>query len=387
MIERQIAPYLTKAFQQYPFVTVLGPRQAGKTTLCRNTFPELEYVNLEAPDLREYSRNDPRGFLKQIDDGAIIDEVQRVPELVSYLQVHADEQRRNGQFVLTGSQHFAISQTISQSLSGRTRMLYLLPFTIAERKDVGGNNMLEEILYTGFYPRIFDHKLEPNEVYGDYFATYVERDVHQVAEIRNISSFERFVRLCAGRVGQLTDFVKLGSDAGVSHSTVRTWLEILEASFILFRMYPYSVNLRRQMVKSPKLYFYDVGFASYLIGIEEIDQLITHPLRGALFENMVITETLKYRFNIGRRSNLSFFRDKRGLECDLLFEQGTDLTAFEMKSGMTIPSDVFKSLNKIADLVPKISKKIAVYGGNECQNRSDGRIIPFYEIDDELKRL
>ena len=387
IVNRLIALHLTKAFEQFPFVTVTGPRQSGKTTLCRSSFPELKYVNLETPDQREFAKTDPRGFLKQVDDGAIIDEVQRVPELVSYLQVHADERNRNGQFVLTGSQHFGLSRTITQSLSGRTRMLSLLPYTIGERRSAGGSNVLEEILYTGFYPRIFDQNLEPSEVYADYYSTYIERDVRQLTEIRNVSNFERFVRLCAGRVGQITDLVKLGSDTGVSHTTARNWLDILEASFIVFRLYPYSSSLRRQMVKSPKLFFYDVGLASYLIGIEQVDQLVTHPLRGALFENMIVVEALKYRFNSGRRSNLAFFRDKRGLECDLLLEMGTDLTAVEIKSGATIPSNIFTSLNKISKLESKISTKFAVYGGDQRQHRSDGLVVPYDEIYDELNRL
>ena len=387
MIDRRIAPFLAKAFKEYPFVTVTGPRQSGKTTLCKKTFPDLKYVNLEAPDEREYARSDPRGFLRQIEDGAIIDEVQRVPDLVSYLQVHADERGKNGQYVLTGSQNLNLSRTVSQSLSGRTRLLNLLPYSIGERRATGAGNAIEEILYTGFYPRIFDQRLQPSEVYSDCFSTYVERDVRQLAEIRNISSFERFVRLCAGRVGQLTDFVKLGADAGVSHTTARNWLETLETSYIVFRLYPHAFNIRRQMVKSPKLYFYDVGLASYLLGIENPDQVVSHPLRGALFENMIVVEALKYRLNSGRPSNLSFFRDKRGLESDLLVEMGTDLIAMEIKSGATIASDVFTSLNKISKLDSRITKIFAVYGGDQHQQRSDGSVIPFDDIYDELNRL
>ena len=369
MIERDITPCLTNLFEQYPFVTVTGPRQSGKTTLCRATFPNLKYVNLEAPDQREFAQSDPRGFLSQIGDGAILDEIQRVPDLLSYLQVLADEKGQNGLFILTGSEHFKLSESISQSLAGRTGLLRLLPFCLAERQRTDASNVIEEILYSGFYPRIHDQGIEPYQAFADYFETYVERDVRRLGEIRNLSSFQRFVRLCAGRIGQLTDLVALGSDTGVSHTTARNWLNILETSFIAFRLSPFHANVRKRLVKSPKLYFYDVGLASYLIGIERAEQIATHPLRGALFENMVVVEALKYRFNLGRQSNLSFFRDSRGLECDLLFQTANGMGAIEIKSGATIASDYFDSLKAIAKLIPKISM-------NDSRLRRHGPSVP-----------
>ena len=387
MIERDITPCLTGLFEQYPFVTVTGPRQSGKTTLCRATFPHLKYVNLEAPDVREFARSDPRGFLSQIDDGAILDEIQRVPELLSYLQVLADERGRNGLFILTGSEHFKLSEAISQSLAGRTGLLRLLPFSLDERQRTGAGNDADEILYSGFYPRIYDQGLDPRQAFADYFETYVERDVRRLGEIRNLSSFQRFVRLCAGRIGQLTNLVALGSDAGVSHTTARHWLDVLEASFIAFRLQPFHANVRKRLVKSPKLYFYDVGLASYLVGIERAEQIVTHPLRGALFENMVVVEALKYRYNLGRSSNLSFFRDSRGLECDLLFETASGVGAIEIKSGATIATDSFDSLNTIAKSIPEISTKIVVYGGSERQSRSAGEVVPFDNLYDVLERF
>ena len=387
MIERDITPCLTNLFEQYPFVTVTGPRQSGKTTLCRATFPNLKYVNLEAPDQREFAQSDPRGFLSQIGDGAILDEIQRVPDLLSYLQVLADEKRQNGLFILTGSEHFKLSESISQSLAGRTGLLRLLPFSLAERQRTGAGDVIEEILYSGFYPRIHDQGIEPYQAFSDYFETYVERDVRRLGEIRNLSSFQRFVRLCAGRIGQLTDLVALGSDTGVSHTTARNWLNILETSFIAFRLSPFHANVRKRLVKSPKLYFYDVGLASYLIGIERAEQIATHPLRGALFENMVVVEALKYRFNLGRQSNLSFFRDSRGLECDLLFETANGMSAIEIKSGATIASDYFNSLKAITKLIPKISMNVVVYGGTARQSRSDGEVVPFNDLYDVLERF
>ena len=352
MIEREIAPHLTRLFQQYPFVTVTGPRQSGKTTLCRAAFPDLAYANLEAPDQRQFAESDPRGFLAQLGEGAIIDEIQHVPDLLSYLQVLADERRRNSLFVLTGSEQFQLSSAISQSLAGRTALLRLLPFSLAERERIGASLAIDEMLFSGFYPRILDQRLEPRQALGDYFETYVERDVRRMGEIRNLSSFRRFVRLCAGRVGQLLNLSALGSDAGVSHTTAREWLTVLEASYIVFQLPPYHANIRKRLVKSPKLYFYDVGLASFLIGIEHADQVVTHPLRGPLFENLVVAETLKYRFNRGLQPNLSFFRDSRGLECDLLYETGRGIGAIEIKSGATIASDYFTSLHRVAALIP-----------------------------------
>ena len=380
MIKRQIAHHLITLFQQYPFVTVTGPRQSGKTTLCRAAFPDLKYTNLEAPDQRYFAESDPRGFLSQLDGGAIIDEVQHVPALLSWLQVLADETGGNGLFVLTGSEQFRLSNAISQSLAGRTALLRLLPFSLAERNRTGAANSIDDILYSGFYPRIHDQALDPHKALGDYVETYVERDVRRLGEIRNLSSFRLFVRLCAGRVSQLLNLSSLGADAGVSHTTAREWLTLLETSYIVFQLQPFHANLRKRLTKSPKLYFYDVGLASYLIGIEHVGQLATHPLRGALFENVVVAETLKHRFNQGRKSNLSFFRDARGLECDLFYETGPGIGAIEIKSGSTIASDYFHSLNRVAELISDISAKAVIYGGAARQIRSDCKVAPLADL-------
>ena len=387
MIEREIAGRLTRLFEQYPFVTVTGPRQSGKTTLCRAAFPDLTYANLEAPDQREFAEWDPRGFLAQLGEGAIIDEIQHVPELLSYLQVLADERRRTSLFVLTGSEQFQLSSAISQSLAGRTALLRLLPFSLRERQRIGASLAIDEMLYSGFYPRILDQRLEPRQALGDYFETYVERDVRRMCEIRNLPSFRRFVRLCAGRVGQLLNLSALGSDAGVSHTTARKWLTVLEASYIVFQLPPYHANIRKRLIKSPKLYFYDVGLASYLIGIEHADQIVTHPLRGALFENLVVAEALKYRFNRGRQSNLSFFRDSRGLECDLFSETAHGIGALEIKSGATVASDYFTSLNRVAALIPDITTKTVIYGGDTRQSRTDAEAVPVADLCEVLDRF
>ncbi|MYD87913.1 MAG: ATP-binding protein [Acidobacteria bacterium] len=376
MIRREITPVLRRLFEQYPVVTVTGPRQSGKTTLCRETFPDLAYVNLEAFDQREFAERDPRGFLAHVGSGAILDEIQRVPSLLSYVQVLVDEQGENGLFVLTGSQHFGLSNAISQSLAGRTALLRLLPFSLAERLSAKPDESVDELLYNGFYPRIFDHGLEPWQAYADYVETYVERDLRQLAEVRNLSSFQRFLRLCAGRAGQLVNLSTLGADSGVSHVTVRQWLTLLEASYIVFLLPPFHANLRKRLVRSPKFYFYDVGMACHLVGIEHAGQLATHPLRGALFENMVVVEALKHRFNRGRTSNLFFFRDSRGLECDLLYRTGSGTAAIEIKSGATINADFFSALNRVAELLPDVSARVVVHGGRERQSRSAGEAIP-----------
>jgi len=387
LIEREITPVLLNLFQQYPFVTLTGPRQSGKTTLCRAAFPQLKYVNLEAPNEREFAESDPRGFLSRLAGGAVLDEVQRVPGLISYLQVLADQQGGNSLFVLTGSEQFKLSHAISQSLAGRTALLRLLPFTLAELRQAGASDRLDDLLYSGCYPRIHDQELEPRQALGDYFETYVERDVRRIGEIRNLSSFRRFVRLCAGRVGQLVNVSALGADAGVSHTTARHWLTVLEASYVVFQLPPFFANIRKRLVKAPKLYFFDVGLASHLIGIEHADQLSTHPLRGPLFENAVVVEALKYRFNRGLRSNLSFFRSTQGMECDLLVETGNGVGAIEIKAGATIASDAFHSLNRVAELVPGVTARAVVYGGTDRQSRSSGEAVPLADLGKLLDHL
>lgn len=387
MVRREITSRLVALFQQYPFVTITGPRQSGKTTLCRSVFPDLAYVNLEAPDQREFAQTDPRGFLARLDDGAVLDEIQRVPSLLSYLQVLGDEKGRNSLFVLTSSERFRLSNAINQSLAGRTALLRLLPFTLDERRQTGASDDIDDVLFSGFYPRIHDQRLEPRQALGDYFETYVERDVRRLGEIRNLTGFQRFVRLCAGRVGQLVNLSSLGADAGVSHTTAREWLTVLEASYVVFQLQPFHSSFQKRLVKSPKLYFYDVGLASYLIGIENAGQISTHPLRGPLFENTVVIEALKHCLNRGNRPNLSFYRNAKGLECDLFYETGRGISAIEIKSGATIASDYFDALKRVARLVPDITAKSVVFGGAERRSRRDGEIVPLASVGRMLQQL
>jgi uncharacterized protein len=384
LINRTIESLLKTLAGQYPVVTITGPRQSGKTTLCRKVFPNKPYANLEAPDVRQFALDDPRGFLAQYPQGAVLDEIQRTPDLVSYLQPLVDEDQREGLFILTGSQQFEISQTINQSLAGRTALVKLLPFSIVEIQSSFPLPSIDRLLYHGFYPRLWDKKLDPTQALGDYYQTYIERDLRQLVTIKDLNLFQRFVQLCAGRVGQLLNISSLANDAGISHTTAANWISLLEASYIVFQLQPYYRNISKRLVKSPKLYFYDVGLATFLLGIENEKQVSRDPLRGNLFENMVIAETLKHRFNQGKRSNLFFFRDSKGHEVDLLLVEGSDFFPIEIKAGMTVTRDYFKGLIYFAKLFPDQLPRGSglVYGGDQAQERSDVTVVPFSHLFD-----
>ena len=388
MIDRAMEPVLKELAAKYPVVTVTGPRQSGKTTLCRKVFPKMPYANLERPDTRDFATTDPRGFLGGYPDGVILDEIQRAPHLLSYIQVRVDERDASGQFILTGSQQLEVINTVSQSLAGRTALLKLLPFTMGELGRSRLPLSLDGLLLTGFYPRIYDKQLDPTQALGDYFATYVERDMRQLASVKDLSVFEKFVRLCAGRIGQILNLQSLGNDAGVSHATARAWLSLLEASYILFVLPPWYRNISKRLIKSPKIYFYDVGLASYLLGLENERHVSRDPLRGNLFENLVIMEALKYRYNRGRKSNMCFYRDAKGNEVDMIIEFGSDLFPVEIKAGETITPDYFKGLKQFRRVVPDLPWGAGlIYGGLERQIRSDTRIYPAYELEEMLAAI
>lgn len=388
LVNRAISPLLARSFASYPVVTVTGPRQSGKTTLCRTAFPTLPYFNMERPDLREATAADPRGFLARAADGAIIDEVQRVPELLSYLQVHVDERQRNGMFVLTGSEQFRLSESISQSLAGRTAILRLLPFSTEEAALIRPSMMIDELLFTGFYPRIYDQKLHPPQALGDYFETYVERDVRLLGGVRDLSSFQRFVRLCAGRVGQLLNLQSLGNDAGISHTTARHWISVLEASYVAFLLPPLHANVSKRLTKTPKLYFHDVGLASWLLGVESAAQLATHPLRGALFENLAVSDVLKYRYNSGRRGNLHFYRDSSGLEIDLIYPLAGRHLPIEIKAGHTVTSSQTAALEKFGSLFSdETADPILVHGGEDDVPRGRVTSLPVRALVPRLREM
>ena len=371
MISRTLEPTLKDLAGQYPVVTVTGPRQSGKTTLCRAAFPEKPYINLESPDVREFARSDPRGFLSSYPAGAIFDEIQRVPQLLSYLQPLIDERNEPGLYILTGSQQFEVMTTITQSLAGRTALLKLLPLSMEELHDAGFQLDVDRLLLTGFYPRIHAAGLAPTQALGDYVETYVERDIRQLTAVKDLALFEKFVRLCAGRVGQLLNLQSLGNDVGISHTTAKSWLTLLEASYVIFLLQPWHTNVSKRQIKAPKLYFYDVGLASYLLGAENELHISRHPLRGNLFENLVVIEALKYRYHRGKRNNLHFWRDGKGNEVDLVIEAGPDVIPVEIKSGATVVEDFFKGLLHFAARLPQRPPAcFLVYGGVERQKRS-----------------
>ena len=386
MIVREISQYLTRLAEKYPVVTITGPRQSGKTTLVREIFKDKTYVNLEMLDNREFASSDPRGFLRKIPEGAILDEIQRVPDLSSYIQGIVDEKKQNGMFILTGSQQFEVSNLINQSLAGRTALLKLLPFSLSEVRHNYGFSTIDELIHKGFYPRIYDQELEPTQALADYFETYVERDLRQLIQVKNLSAFQKFVRLCAGRVGQVLNLTSIGSDVGISHTSAREWLTILEASYVVFLLQPYHININKRLIKSPKIYFYDVGLASYLLGIENVSHVETHPLRGNLFENLVLMEILKYRYNQGKGNNLNFYRDSRGSEIDIIYRVGPHLLPLEVKSGETVASDFFKGFSTFEQVVPDLPfGKAVIYGGDGDETRQDVKISGILKIQNILK--
>jgi len=375
MIERHISPLLRHLATQYPVITLTGPRQSGKTTLTRNVFANKPYLTMEDPDTRRYATEDPRGFLRQFAQGAILDEIQRTPELTSYLQGMVDADRRPGQFVLTGSHQFELMGQVSQSLAGRTAVLRLLPFTLAEVQSLRGSTASQDLahtLLTGFYPRIHDRGLNPSQALADYFATYVQRDLRQLAAVHDLHRFERFVRLCAGRTGQLLNLSSLGNDAGVTHSTARAWIEMLQSSYIVHLLPPWFVNNGKRLVKAPKLYFHDVGLACWLLGLRSAEQVARDPLWGSLFENFVVMEALKDRLNAGETTEMYFYRDSEGNEVDLLIPVGSQMHAIEIKAGATINPDYFKGLKTFANHQASVlASGCVIYGGDVGQSRSD----------------
>jgi len=383
MIKRELSKKIKGYLKSFPIVTITGPRQSGKTTLLKHLFPKRTYVSLEDPDKRAFAEEDPKRFLATFPAPVIFDEIQKVPRLFSYLQTLTDEIGKNGMYVLSGSQNFLLMEKISQSLGGRFGILSLIPFGVEELKNskiVFGNN-LDSVLFTGFYPRIWDKKLNAFDWYINYVQTYLERDVRQIKNVNNLRLFQRFLRLCAGRTGQILSLSSFANDCGISHNTANSWLSILEASYIIYLLPPYRKNFNKRLIKSPKLYFYDTGLACSLLGIENKRQLITHPLRGSLFETFVISELVKNRFNRGKIMNLSYFRDKSGHEIDCLIEEGGKIKAVEIKSGQTISSNFFKNLSywqNLSKTDPKNS--FVVYGGNEGQKRSLGTVVGWEKL-------
>jgi hypothetical protein len=399
MIPRQLEVKIRQAVEQYPVISLTGPRQSGKTTLIRAMFPDMQYFSLEEPELRNLAGQDPRGFLAQFKEkGVILDEVQRTPDLFSYIQTRVDEVDRPGQFILSGSQNFLLMKNISQTLAGRCAIFHLLPFSVYELRqlphpsveDIGrkipsipepekGN--LFDLLFTGFYPRIHDKKLDPQEWLKNYTQTYLERDVRDLINIEDLESFMRFMGLCAGRVGQLLNLSSLAADCGITHTTARRWLSVLETSFITTLLRPHYQNFNKRLVKSPKLYFLDTGLLCYLLKIRTPENLLLNASRGAIFENYVVAELLKRRLHAGQEPDLYFWRDSAGHELDIIIDLGNRLIPIEVKSGHTIAKDFFKGLNFWEILSNNPSAPAAlIYAGNRSFHQKNTAVYSWWNF-------
>lgn len=382
MIERILAKKMIALASKFPVITLTGPRQSGKTTLVKAVFPHLPYVSLEEPDIRQMALGDPRGFLANFSGGAVLDEVQRTPDLFSYIQTIVDNDR-DAQFILSGSSNFLLLEQVSQSLAGRSAILYLLPFSMPELASSGlGFEQYEQTIFTGQYPRIYDREIAPTDFYPSYIQTYVERDVRSIKNILDLNAFIQFLQLCAGRTGQLLNYASLASDSGISPNTAKAWLSVLEASYIIYRLRPYHKNFNKRVTKSPKLYFYDTGLACSLLGIRDASQVHTHFLRGALFENLVMNEFIKRAFNRGERLYPYFWQDSRRREIDCLLTAQGALTPVEIKSGKTISSSYFDNLKYWRRLagMPQ-SAGYVVYGGDVSLQTSDGFLVSWKHLD------
>jgi len=389
MIKRQIANKLLQLSRKFRVVTITGPRQSGKTTLAKAVFSEYDYVSLENLDTRLLAQEDPRGFLQSHPGKCIIDEIQLVPELLSYIQTIVDKENVKGRFILTGSQNLLLLEKITQSLAGRTALIKLLPLSQLELSKLHDINFpdYEEIIYQGFYPAIYADEIPPEDFYPAYVETYVQRDVRQIQNIRNLTTFTSFIKLCAGRTGQILDYSSLASDAGISVNTAKDWISVLETSYIIFLLQPYYKNFSKRLIKSPKLYFYDTGLASYLLNIRDKTQLSTHYLKGSLFENIVILEFLKYRFNQGLQSDIFFWRDNKKNEIDCIVDK-IEPIAIEIKSGKTFTKDFLK-MRKYWQNISAIENNdfSLIYGGDESFSFQGTNIYSWKDLNTLFTKL
>lgn len=380
-IQRILAPKINQALNKYPIVAITGPRQSGKTTLAQMIKPDYSYVNLEDISLGNFAKEDPKGFLETYKNDVIIDEIQNVPELFSYLQVYTDQQKQNGAYIITGSQNFLMLESISQSLAGRIAIFNLLPFSVKELQS--GNFIFqnwEEYLLHGSFPRKWVNDIDTFDFYDNYVKTYVERDVRMIKNITNLDLFQKFIQLLAGRTGQLFNQSSLGNELGVDNKTVNAWMNLLEASFIAFRLKPYYNNFNKRIVKTPKIYFYDTGLLAYLLGVRTVKDLQMHFAKGQLFENFIILEKIKQTWNNKSHEKYFFWRDSTGNEIDLLIERAQEVLAVEIKSGKTIHSSFFKTLNYFSKIKPD-ALKFLIYGGDEVQTRSDCKVVGFNSLE------
>lgn len=381
MFKRNLEEKLWKLYALFPIVSVTGPRQSGKTTLIKNTFKEIPYVSLENPDDREFAINDPKGFLNEYPNGAILDEIQKVPELFSWLQGIVDNDK-SIKFIISGSQNFLLSEQISQSLAGRVAILKLLPLSLNELNNAKLlSNSFQKTAFNGFYPGTFDRKIAPEDFYPNYVQTYIERDVRQLKQVGDLHTFTTFLKLCAGRAGQLLNLSELSNETGIAVNTVKSWLNILEASYIIFRLYPHHKNFNKRLIKMPKIYFYDTGLLCYLLGIKEADQIQVHFAKGSIFENLIIADILKKYLNAGLEAPLFFWRDHRGKEIDLLIENGSKLTPIEIKSSKTASMEYFKNISYWNHLSGnQVENSFVIYGGDDDRGTSAGHILSWKSI-------
>lgn len=380
--KRDIAPCFLESLKQYPIVTVIGPRQSGKTTLVKTLCEGYDYINLEQPDIREIAETDPRAIFNKYPSHLIIDEIQHVPKLLSYLQVIADEKQQDGMFVLTGSHQYELHQALTQSLAGRTALLQLLPLSLNELGQVGIKATLNEHLLTGGYPRIYQKQLNPTNVYRDYVKTYLERDVRQMIHLKDLLTFQRFIKLLAARTGTTLNMSALGNDIGISHHTIKHWLSILQASYLITFITPYFENFGKQIIKRPKMYFTDVGLACYLLEIESLAQVDRDPLRGQLFETLVAMELIKTRLNQAREPHLYFYRDNNQREVDLIYKQGSQLLPIEIKSGQTFNQSFLKGLEFFKVLVgeERVTQSYLIYAGEEEYKVKGTQLLNFQNV-------
>ena len=376
MVTRNIINKIRQIATKFPVVALTGTRQCGKSTLLKNCFPDYRFISLEDLDIRQYALSDPRGFLSNFGDHLIIDEAQYAPQLFSYIQTKVDDKNESGMYILSGSHNFLLMENISQSLAGRCAILNLAPFSISEMKSASLLPDLNTWLYKGGYPRIYDKDIDPTDFFPNYLRTYIERDVRLLRNIGDVTIFAKFLKMCAARVGQLLNISSLANECGISAETANSWISVLETSYIAFMLRPYHKNFNKRLVKSPKMYFYDTGLVCSLLEIANADQLTTHYLRGNIFENMIVAETVKRFWFQGKEPNISFWRDSNQNEVDLLIETNGQLSAYEIKSGATMNSDFFsglKTFRRIADL--SVEQCFVVYGGDLEVQTTDGKYL------------